>query len=114
VEKDALESRLAGVHEELIGLKQMHVALEQEKSTLLGRHHELEQDLKALTCARDEQVKLAQERSKQINDLQQQIQSRQAGEVDLAARQQLMHEEMVRAEAQIDLIKDMLLREQGI
>jgi hypothetical protein len=29
-------------------------------------------------------------------------------------RQQLMHEEMVRAEGQIDLIKDVLLREPGL
>lgn len=78
-------------------LAQAKAQLEQEKSVLAGRH--------------EEQAKLAAERLKQINELQQQIQSRQANEAELAARQQMMHEEMVRAEAQLDLIKDMLLRE---
>jgi peptidoglycan hydrolase CwlO-like protein len=85
---------------EIEGLKAAQAQLESEKSALVGRREEAE--------------KLAAERLKQINELQQQIQSRQAGEADLAARQQMMHEEMVRAEAQLDLIKDMLLREPGL
>jgi len=85
---------------ELELLKQSQAKLEEEKTVLAGRH--------------EKQSKLAAERLKQINELQQQIQNRQAGEADQAARQQLMHEEMVRAEAQLDLIKDMLLREPGI
>ncbi len=76
-------------------LAQAKAQLEGEKSALAGRH--------------EEQAKLAAERLKQINELQQQAQSRQAGEAELASRQQLMQEEMVRAEAQIDLIKDILL-----
>jgi hypothetical protein len=81
-------------------LAQAKAQLEQEKSALAGRH--------------EEQLKLAADRLKQINELQQQIQSRQAGEAELASRQQLMHDEMVRAEAQLDLIKEMLLREPGL
>jgi len=76
-------------------LSQAKVQLESEKSALAGRY--------------EEQEKLAAERLKQINELQQQIQTREASEEELASRQQLMHEEMVRAEAQIDLIKDILL-----
>ena len=85
---------------EIEALQTAKAQLEQEKSALAGRQ--------------EEQAKLAAERLKQINELQQQINSRQVGEAELAARQQLMHEEMVRAEAQLDLIKDMLLREPGL
>jgi len=46
-----------------------------------------------------------------MSELQEQIKSRMAAESDLASRQQGMQEELVRAEAQLDLIKDMLLRE---
>jgi hypothetical protein len=37
-----------------------------------------------------------------------------SGEADLAARQQLIQEEMVRAEAQLEIIKEILLRETGL
>ena len=83
----------------------------QKKCRLTERRAQVEGQLKELACVRDEQAKLAAERLKQINELQQQIQSRQVGEAELAARQQLMQEELVRAEAQFDLIKDMLLLE---
>jgi hypothetical protein len=110
---------------EIEGLKAAQAKLEQEKTALAedrGREIEglkaaqaqLESEKSALVGRREEAEKLAAERLKQINELQQQIQSRQAGEADLAARQQMMHEEMVRAEAQLDLIKDMLLREPGL
>jgi len=120
---------------ELEALKQSQSKLEEEKTVLAGRYEEqlklaaerdrelellkqsqakLEQEKTALAGRYEQQSKVAVERLKQINELQQQIQNRQAGEADLAARQQLMHEEMVRAEAQLDLIKDMLLREPGI
>lgn len=85
-----------------------------EIEALQAAKAQLEQEQTALVGRQEETAKLAAERLKQINELQQQIQSRQAGEADLATRQQLMHEEMVRAEAQLDLIKDMLLREPGL
>ena len=122
-------------HTQIEALKQAQAKLEQEKTALAGRHDEqarlaaerhtqiealkqaqakFEQEKTALTGRHDEQAKLAAERLKQINELQQQTQSRHAGEAELSARQQMMHEEMVRAEAQLDLIKDMLLREPGL
>ena len=94
------QTALDALTKEKADLAQAKAQLESEKSALAGRH--------------DEQAKLAAERLKQLNEIQQQIQSRQAGEAELVARQQLMHEEMVRAEAQIDLIKDLLLREPGL
>jgi hypothetical protein len=43
-----------------------------------------------------------------------QVQRFSAENQELSHRQQLMNEELVKAEGQISLIKDLLLREQGI
>ena len=112
------KSALAGRHDEqakLAAERQAALdALAKEKAELAQAKAQLEQEKSALAGRHDEQAKLAAERLKQINELQQQIQSRQAGEAELSARQQMMHEEMVRAEAQLDLIKDILLKEPGL
>jgi hypothetical protein len=83
----------------------------QEVDSLKQKQGQLEQEKAAVVAARDEQTKLAAGHLKQVTELQGQIQSRQSSEAELTTRQQLMHEEMVRAEAQLDLIKEMLLRE---
>lgn len=82
-------------------------ALKQEKT-------KLEQEIRALAEKADQAEKRAAEQLKRANELQQQIEQRSANEAEMATRQQRMYEEMVRAEAQIDLIKDMLLREPGL
>ena len=97
--------------EALVRAKQ---ALEQQKSVLTEQLGQLEKDVKALAQARDEQAKLATERQIQIASLQQQMESKRTSDAELSARQQLMHDELLRAEAQIDLIKDVLLREPGL
>ncbi len=71
----------------------------------------LTQEKAAQIKQRDETEKLAAGRLKEINELKQKIQSHQTSEAELATRQQYMREEMARAKAQLDLIKDMLLRE---
>ena len=58
----------------------------QEKQTLESKHKESEERLQQLESANQ----------------------------DLQNRQHLQHEELVKAEAQIEFIKDLLLREQGI
>jgi len=70
-----------------------------------------EKEISALAQQHAEQTELAAQRLHQMSELQEQIKSRMAAESDLASRQQGMQEELVRAEAQLDLIKDMLLRE---
>ncbi|HRL74800.1 MAG TPA: hypothetical protein PLC86_03490, partial [Candidatus Accumulibacter phosphatis] len=97
--------------EALVRAKQ---ALEQQKSVLTEQLGQLEKEVKTHAQARDEQAKLATERQNQIASLQQQMESKRASDAELSARQQLMHEELLRAEAQIDLIKDVLLREPGL
>lgn len=72
-----------------------------------ARHaEELQKNLLRISRTRDEQAQLAGERQAQINKLEAILR-------DMEARQGVMVEEMVKAEGQIDLIKDVLLREQG-
>ncbi|MCM8610706.1 MAG: hypothetical protein NFW17_01260, partial [Candidatus Accumulibacter sp.] len=75
---------------------------------------QLEADKAVLAGRLDEQSQLAAERLKQLSDLQQQMQSRKAAESELNTRQQGLQEELVKAEAQLDLIKDLFLRETGL
>jgi uncharacterized coiled-coil DUF342 family protein len=56
---------------------------------------------------------LSQERDKlasQLDEAHQQLATARQENQELATRQQLMQEELVKAEAQIELIKDLLLR----
>ena len=48
------------------------------------------------------------------NESQERQQHLESANQDLQNRQQYLHEEMVKAEAQIELIKDLLLREQSL
>jgi peptidoglycan hydrolase CwlO-like protein len=75
---------------------------------------QLEKEKSAIAAQNEHAATLAKDRLKRINELQRQIENSQADEADLAARQRLMQEEMVRAEAQLDLIKDLLLRGPGL
>ena len=72
---------------------------------------QLEQEKSAVAIRHDEQAKLAAQRLQQLNELQPQIQNRLEAETELSKRQQLMQEELIRAEAQLDLIKDIILKE---
>ena len=85
-EKEELESRLARMQGELRVQQQMQGALEQEKAGLAERLEAAQQRLEEQDVSVSENV----------------------------YRQQLMNEELVRAEAQIDLIKELLLREPGL
>ena len=95
-------------------LTQANSLLEQENDHLVKRLAELERDRLAQVAHYDEQAQLVQELQKQLDELRQQVQSRTTSETEFLAHQQLMHEELARAEAQIDLIKDVLLREPGL
>jgi hypothetical protein len=50
----------------------------------------------------------------QLDEARQQLEASGQQQQEQAARQQLMQEELVKAEAQIELIKDLLLRESSI
>ena len=101
--------------------KAQHAAAQQqlvERDSQLAAQQEalnrLDQDKTQLVAQRNTTQQLAAARLTEINELQQHIKKHQAEVADLSARQQLMHEEMVRAEAQLDLIKDVMLRESAL
>ena len=75
---------------------------------------ECQQQVEQLTKARDEQAKLATERRQQLDEMQKRLQQLEGQNAEFASRQTLLQEQVVRAEAQIDLIKDVLLREPGL
>lgn len=106
---------LTGQHEDVVrqvaerqaeidSLRQAAGKFEQERA-------ELKKLIDELTRQRDEQSRLAQDRIRQIEELQRKAHEREAAESELATRQQIICEEMVKAEAQLDLMKDILLRE---
>jgi hypothetical protein len=70
--------------------------------------------IQQLTQARDEQASLAAERQRQLDEMQQRLKQIEGQNAEFAKHQTLLQEEMVRAEAQIELIKDVLLREPGL
>ncbi|MFH7321147.1 hypothetical protein ACHHRT_11135 [Desulfurivibrio sp. D14AmB] len=73
-----------------------------------SRHlSELKTQLDQATRAKAEQAKLATERQSRIKQLESTL-------AEFESRQGLLAEEMARAEGQIDLIKDVLLREPGL
>ena len=105
--------------------------LTQERDAQVKLVEERQAQLAKVTQERDAQAKLAAERLTQVEQLTQRTKSqeqeisklKQQGErsaqleaqlLDLDNRQQLANEEMIRAEAQLDLIKDLLLRDSGM
>lgn len=91
------------------------------KTEALAERDALAKEKTALTAARDEQAKLAAERqaalATQQNDFTtklQRMQQLEADKLELAARHNLLQEELIKAEAQIDLIKDLLVRQPGL
>ena len=100
-------------------------ALTQQTQALTQQVQSLQQELQQTTQACDEQTRLANERQQNIqkitvnreNDAKTAAEQRQAMDAhnqELQHRQQLMQEELLKAEAQIELIKDLLLREPGL
>jgi len=91
------------------------------KSDAIAQRDQLAKEKAALTAARDEQAKLATERQTALVTTQQESETKlqryqrmEADNQEHAMRQQMMQDELIRAEAQIELIKDLLLREPGL
>lgn len=102
------QTKLAG--ERQAQLEQLTKAKEEQTKLAAERQQQLAQ----LTKASEEQTKLTAERQKQVVDTQERLQQIQVQNKELASRQALLQEELVRAEAQIDLIKDVLLPESSL
>ena len=110
-------------------------ALSIEKADLAAAGDALSKEKIEITKTRDEQTKLASERKGQLDKItaerdqvqksvaeqkktfdnaQQQIKTLENEASESLQRQQLLQEELIKAEAQIELIKDLLLREPGL
>ena len=75
---------------------------------------QLDQQLKERQTQIDNLTKSRDEQSKKVEQHAQRISLLEADRKEQDARQQMLSDEMIRAEAQIDLIKDVLLREPGL
>ncbi|MCX7092885.1 MAG: hypothetical protein NTY50_05475 [Methylobacter sp.] len=102
-------------------LTQANTKLNQEKSALMERRDVLEGEVATLNQAQNEMIKLGALHQAEIDQLQLQLQQKQAFIAKLQSefaendsRQRLLDEQMIKAEAQIDLIKDVLLRDPGL
>ncbi|UJP04896.1 MAG: hypothetical protein LZF61_08560 [Nitrosomonas sp.] len=102
-------------------LNQANTALTEEKSALATRRATLEKHLATLIQTRDEHIKVSTQCKAELEQLQAQLKQKdaritqlEADGAELDTRQRLLNDEMTRAEAQIDLIKDVLLREPGL
>lgn len=89
---------------------------EQQKQIdkLLKEKEKLVKDMTVLHAQYEKQIKLNIEQRSQLSHLTQQIQLTDANRSEAAKRQQLMQEELIRAESQLDLIKDLLREETSI
>jgi hypothetical protein len=100
------QSRLAAERQaQLTSLSQEKARLEKLAQERQAQVDALTKDKSTLSAARDEQSKLAVERQRRITQLEAELN-------DLGGRQSLLQEELLKAEAQIELIADVLLREQ--
>ena len=91
------------------------------KAEALAQCELLAQAQAALTAAHEEQANLAAERQAALTLQQhhttsklQRIQQLETENQEYAARQHMLQEQIIKAEAQIELIKDLLLREPGL
>ena len=112
-----LEKLLQAGKAQTEALTNLEKQLKDAKVTLDTRTQERDEHgkrAKDLAEAKTKAEKLAEERGAKISERDQQLKRLQAEEAELRTRLALMQEEMVRAEAQIDLIKDLLLKEQSL
>ena len=110
-ERDKLKQGLAEVTRQR---DQAHLERDQTQQ----QRDQLKQDLATAGAERDKHAKLAAEREAQVktitaerDKLQQQMQKLKEETAEQGHRQRLLEEELIKAEAQIDLIKDLLLRD---
>ena len=82
-------------------------ALEQDKQALEEKVAELEERAKELAEASDANAVLARQRQERVSELKTQL-------ADMKERQRSSEEDIARAEGQIELIRDLVLRDTGL
>lgn len=117
-ERDSYADQANERQSQIEALSQTNTVLAQERAVMTERYDVLEREMAA---ARDEQTQMVIHKNNEFeqlrNQLQRQLENIAAFEAEISerdARQHMLNEEMIKAEAQIDLIKDVLLREPGL
>lgn len=95
-------------------LQKAKAAAEQLATERQGQIDKLAKDKADLTKERDQALQKAKEIQQRLDDSQKQLTHLQDETLETQRRQQCLQEELVKAEAQIELIKDLLLREPGL
>jgi uncharacterized coiled-coil DUF342 family protein len=101
------------------------VALEKDKADIIAdrdgliasltqTHQQAVDSLTEAEAQRNQQAAANAELLARVGALQAELESRDAEIREIHHRQQAINEEMIKAEAQIDLIKDVFLREPGL
>ena len=114
VHAKALDQRTAerdAAHHEVEEAKRIAEAEAQRKEAAEARATELSETLETHTAEHDQQTRRIAELEEQLKAKEAQMQSQANENADLQRRQELMNEELSKAEAQIDLIKDLLFKQ---
>ena len=126
--REAAQAESAKLKEERDALKQQRDAQAKAREAAEAEHAKLQEELDTLKQQRDEQAKaredaqaesaklkaLAEERLTQLSDAREEASRLKTENQQLVKRQHAIQEEMVKTEAQLDLIKDWVLRESSL
>lgn len=86
------------------------IALEEARQSIKALEAQLAEQAEALTAAKQ----LADDRQRELHALRQELDTAQAERTKLQARQTHLEQELLRAQAQIDLIKSLMLKEESL
>ena len=120
-ERDHQVTHAQQLQTQVEALSQTNTALNQEKSAFAEQQDQLKNELAALKQSVDQQALSLSQSHTECEQLHARLQQQEAIMANLKAqysesdvRQRLLNDEMIKAEAQLELIKDVLLREPGL
>lgn len=120
-ERDHQATHAQQLQSQVDALSQTNTLLNQEKSSFAEQQEPLKNELAALKQSVDQQALSLSQSHTECEQLHNQLQQQEAIMTNLKAhysesdaRQRLLNDEMIKAEAQLELIKDVLLREPGL
>jgi hypothetical protein len=109
--RDELTGKVAGLQEELDRSRREGKDLLQLRDELTGKVTGLQEELERSRQEGKELLQLRDELTGKVAGLQEENEKLESQNDELGYRQQLLQEEMLKAEAQIDLIKDLILHD---
>jgi hypothetical protein len=111
---EALQAQIAASSSDVLDLRTRLQQLQAERDAVIKAHEETIATLKAEEQASSDAISERDLLRRQLEDQQTQVQKQQVETVEVYGRQRFMHQEIIKAEAQIELIKDLMLREPGL